>query len=202
MGNQSAHSQSRRRNPGARLSAVIVGCLSVVSFVATYTGWRAVIGETSTFPWGGLILAGLVTAGIQAGLLLAVIQTKSAQRSRDRLHWVAIYLIVLAISVGFGVGFWAHKLQGYDMSAQDHHVQLARVTTPLLAFSRAYEAISETSGELATHSATMFVREAQTGDSCGYATPSRVGPRARLRERDQAMFQGDEIGRASCRERV
>ncbi len=202
MENQPTRSPSRHRHRGVWLSAVIVGCLTVVSFVATFSGWRAVIGGTPDVPWGGALLAGLVTAGIQAGLLLAVIKTKSAPRLRDRLYWVAIYVIVMLISVTFGVGFWTHRLQGYDMSAQDHHVQLARVTTPLLAFSRAYEAISDTSQELAVHSAAMYQKETQTGDSCGYATLSWEGPRARLRERDQAMFQGDAAFAAARHEEV
>ncbi|MGI9407019.1 MAG: hypothetical protein ACR2O4_11675, partial [Hyphomicrobiaceae bacterium] len=162
--------------------------LGTLSWISTYTGMleliQANMGEI------GLVYK-LAIAFAVAMLMLMIVwlldQLFTRLAAPVRLLFVAGYLFLTLISVGFGFGFYWKFLESRSEATRSAESAVTQVQSALLTAQTRLEQLDATLGQLTKISAQKAIDEREKGNSCPASRPGD-GPRRRLRDADASKF--------------
>jgi hypothetical protein len=168
---------------------VLVAGLGVLSWVATYIGMLELIEANM----GELPLVHKAVIAFSVGMLMIMIiwlldQLFSPISLVTRTLYLAGYLFLTVISVGFGFGFYWKVLESRSEASRSAESAGGQVQGSLLAASSRLEQLQGTLDTLTNISRQKAQLETQTGTSCPNSRPGE-GPRRKLRDDDAARFQ-------------
>lgn len=166
---------------------LIIG-LGTLSWVATYVGMLELIQANM----GDLPLTHKAIIGFSVAMLMTMIiwlldQMFSPIGAMTRLAYIAGYLFLSIISVGFGFGFYWKVLESRAESSRSAELAVTGVQSSLNAASTRLEQLNATLVQLASVSRTKAETERTKGTSCPNSKPGD-GPRRRMRDEDASRF--------------
>jgi hypothetical protein len=166
---------------------LIIG-LGTLSWVATYVGMLELIQANM----GDLPLIHKLIVGFSVAMLMMMIvwlldQMFSPVGFGTRLAYIAGYLFLSLISVGFGFGFYWKVLESRAESSRSAELAVTGVQTSLNVGSTRLEQLNATLLQLAELSKRKADTERDKGTSCPNSKPGD-GPRRRMREDDAQRF--------------
>lgn len=166
---------------------LVIG-LGALSWVATYVGMLELI-EANT---GDLPIIHKAIIGFSVGMLMTMIvwlldQMFAPIGAFTRLCYVAGYVFLSVISIGFGFGFYWKVLESRSESSRSAESAVAQVQGSLHAASTRLEQLQATLVQLTDVSRQKAELERTKGTSCPNSRPGD-GPRRKLREDDAARF--------------
>lgn len=166
---------------------LIIG-LGTLSWVATYVGMLELIQANM----GDLPLIHKLIIGFSVAMLMTMIvwlldQMFSPIGPATRLAYIAGYLFLSVISVGFGFGFYWKVLESRAESSRSAELAVTGVQTSLNAASTRLEQLNATLVQLAAVSRQKAETERDKGTSCPNSKPGD-GPRRRMRDEDAQRF--------------
>jgi hypothetical protein len=166
---------------------LIIG-LGTLSWVATYVGMLELIQANM----GDLPLIHKLIVGFSVAMLMMMIVWLLDQMFQPvgfatRLAYVAGYLFLSLISVGFGFGFYWKVLESRSESSRSAELAVTGVQTSLNVGSTRLEQLNATLLQVAELSKRKADIERDKGTSCPNSKPGD-GPRRRMREDDAQRF--------------
>jgi hypothetical protein len=166
---------------------LIVG-LGTLSWVATYVGMLELIEANM----GDLPLIHKVIIGFSVAMLMTMIvwlldQMFTPVGFLTRLSYIAGYVFLSLISVGFGFGFYWKVLESRAESSRSAESAVTAVQSSLNGASTRLEQLNATLTQLAAVSRAKAETERSKGTSCPNSKPGD-GPRRRMRDDDAARF--------------
>ncbi|MFT7576691.1 MAG: hypothetical protein ACI9XZ_003081 [Alphaproteobacteria bacterium] len=166
---------------------LVVG-LGTLSWVATYVGMLELIQANM----GSLDLVTKVVVGFSVAMLMTMIiwlldQMFAPHPMSVKLAYVAGYIFLTMISVGFGFGFYWKVLESRSEASRSAESAVSQVQTSLLAGSARLDQLQSTLQQLTTISQEKAIIERERGTSCPNSRPGD-GPRRRLRDDDAGRF--------------
>ncbi len=166
---------------------LIVG-LAALSWVATYVGMLELIQSNM----GSLPLLHKVIIGFSVAMLMTMIvwlldQIFSPIDTFTKLAYVAGYIFLTLISVGFGFGFYWKVLESRAEAARSATSAVGQVQSSLHGASTRLEQLQATLLQLSTISHEKAELERTKGTSCPNSSPGD-GPRRKMRDEDAARF--------------
>jgi hypothetical protein len=166
---------------------LIVG-LAALSWVATYVGMLELIQSNM----GSLPLLHKVIIGFSVAMLMTMIvwlldQIFSPIDTFTKLTYVAGYVFLTIISVGFGFGFYWKVLESRSEAARSATSAVGQVQSALHGASTRLEQLQATLLQLSAVSAQKAELERTKGTSCPNSSPGD-GPRRKMRDEDAARF--------------
>ena len=166
---------------------LVIG-LGGLSWVATYVGMLELIEANM----GELPIVHKVIIGFSVAMLMTMIvwlldQMFAPIGAFTRLCYMAGYLFLSVISVGFGFGFYWKVLESRSESSRSAESAVAQVQGSLHAASTRLEQLNATLSQLAAVSLEKADLERTKGTSCPNSRPGD-GPRRKMREDDAARF--------------
>lgn len=167
---------------------VLVTGLGILSWVATYVGMLELIeANMGDLPLVHKLIIGFSVAMLMTMIIWLLDQIFSPVGSVTRLFYVAGYLFLSVISVGFGFGFYWKVLESRAESTRSAESAVTSVQTSLNAASTRLEQLNATLLQLATISREKAETERVKGTSCPNSKPGD-GPRRKMRDDDAARF--------------
>ena len=175
-----------------------------ISFLTTASGIAAVVNAHlmagRLVP--SLVVAGLLSAAVQAMVGVFGHRFREASRRRERTATVASLTIVVicgSVSVGFAYSFWWELFRGDAVAAEVAVAENDRIVAPVEAFDHQVRTASSSLDRLAAYSAERAATELRVGGTCE-AVGQGAGPRTRLRKTDARVFRAlaDEMARTSA----
>ena len=168
---------------------VLVIGLGALSWVATYVGMLELIEANM----GDLPIIHKVIIGFSVAMLMTMIvwlldQIFSPVGFAQRLAYIAGYVFLSIISVGFGFGFYWKVLESRGESSRSAESAVTSVQSSLNAASTRLEQLNATLVQLAAVSREKAEVERAKGTSCPNSKPGD-GPRRKMRDDDAARFQ-------------
>jgi hypothetical protein len=162
--------------------------LGALSWVATYVGMLELVEANM----GELPLVHKVIIGCSVVMLMVMIVWLLDQMFRpigwtQRLLFVAGYLFLTIISVGFGFGFYWKVLESRSVATTSAAGAVGQVQTSLFAAQTRLEQLQGTLEQLVSVSRQKAELERASGTSCIASKPGD-GPRRRLRDDDAQRF--------------
>ncbi|WP_439543099.1 hypothetical protein [Hyphomicrobium sp.] len=167
---------------------LIVG-LGTLSWVATYVGMLELIQANM----GDLPLIHKLIVGFSVAMLMTMIvwlldqMFSSSIGFGTRLAYIAGYLFLSLISVGFGFGFYWKVLESRSESSRSAELAVTGVQTSLNVGSTRLEQLNATLVQVADLSRRKAETERDKGTSCPNSKPGD-GPRRRMRDDDAQRF--------------
>ncbi len=166
----------------------LVTGLGALSWVATYVGMLELIEANM----GDLPLVHKAIIGFSVAMLMTMIiwlldQMFAPHGLLTKLTYVAGYLFLTIISVGFGFGFYWKVLESRSESSRSAESAVTQVQTSLHAASTRLEQLNATLVQLAAVSSEKATLERDKGTSCPNSKPGD-GPRRKMRDEDAARF--------------
>jgi hypothetical protein len=165
---------------------VLIAGLAALSWVATYVGMLELIQSNM----GSLPLIHKVIIGFSVAMLMTMIvwlldQMFSPLDWFTRLSYIAGYIFLTIISVGFGFGFW----KVLESRAERPLGRGRRRTrcSPRCGASTRLERLQATLVQLSAMSSEKAEIERSKGTSCPNSSPGD-GPRRKMRDEDAARF--------------
>jgi len=172
---------------------LIIG-LTILSWISTYTGMLELItanaGQISLII---TIAVGFAVAVLQLMILFILDQffSKEFYQGKRVLAifplYLAGYLFLTVISVGFGFGFYWKYLEARSASSASAEASITQVQSQLQRGASQLEQLTSTLGTLATISSKRAETERKEGGTCNDSPPG-AGPRMRLRQADAERF--------------
>jgi hypothetical protein len=182
--------QQEERSDGRDLTRLllVVG-LGALSWVATYVGMLELIEANL----GDLPLLHKVIIGFSVAMLMTMIiwlldRMFAPTDAFTRVCYIAGYLFLTVISVGFGFGFYWKVLESRGEASRSAESAITQVQGALFAASTRLEQLQSTLDQLATISTEKAVVERETGRSCPNSGPGD-GPRRKMRDDDASRFK-------------
>jgi hypothetical protein len=166
---------------------LIVG-LAALSWVATYVGMLELIQSNM----GSLPLLHKVIVGFSVAMLMTMIvwlldQLFSPLDWYTRCAYIAGYVFLTLISVGFGFGFYWKVLESRSEAARSATSAVGQVQSSLHGASTRLVQLQATLLQLSAMSAEKAELERTKGTSCPNSSPGD-GPRRKMRDEDAARF--------------
>jgi hypothetical protein len=167
---------------------VLVTGLGILSWVATYVGMLELIeANMGDLPLVHKLIIGFSVAMLMTMIIWLLDQIFSPVGPLTRLFYVAGYLFLSVISVGFGFGFYWKVLESRAESTRSAESAVTSVQTSLNAASTRLAQLNATLLQLATISREKAETERVKGTSCPNSKPGD-GPRRKMRDDDAARF--------------
>lgn len=167
--------------------ALVIG-LGTLSWVATYVGMLELIqANTGDLPLVHKIIIGFSVAMLMTMIVWLLDQMFAPIGAFTRLCYLAGYVFLSIISVGFGFGFYWKVLESRSESSRSAESAVAQVQGSLHAASTRLEQLQATLVQLTDVSHQKAELERTKGTSCPNSRPGD-GPRRKLREDDAARF--------------
>lgn len=167
--------------------ALVIG-LGTLSWVATYVGMLELIeANTGDLPLTHKVIIGFSVAMLMTMIVWLLDQMFAPIGAFTRLCYVAGYVFLSVISVGFGFGFYWKVLESRSESSRSAESAVAQVQGSLHAASTRLEQLQATLVQLTEVSHRKAELERTRGTSCPNSRPGD-GPRRKLREDDAARF--------------
>ncbi|MFN3868319.1 MAG: hypothetical protein ACK4MF_04560 [Hyphomicrobiaceae bacterium] len=168
--------------------AVLVIGLGVLSWVATYIGMLELIEANM----GALPLVHKLVIGFSVAMLMTMIvwlldQIFAPIGFMTRVTFIAGYIFLTVISVGFGFGFYWKVLESRSESGRSAEAAVSQVQGSLHAASTRMTQLSATLDQLNQISLAKAELERSKGTSCPNSRPGD-GPRRKLRDDDAQRF--------------
>lgn len=168
---------------------VLMAGLCLLSWVATYVGMLELIEANM----GTLPLVHKLIIGFSVGMLMLMVVWLLDEMFKPnpfavKVLYVAGYIFLTAISVGFGFGFYWKVLESRGESTRSAESAVTQVQGSLTAASARLDQLQQTLDQLTAISLAKAQNERATGTSCPASKPGD-GPRRRLREEDASKFQ-------------
>lgn len=162
--------------------------LGLLSWISTYTGMLELIQANM----GEIELTFKIAIGFAVAMLMLMIvwlldQLFDRLQPVVRLLFVAGYLFLTLISVGFGFGFYWKFLESRSEATRSAESAVTQVQTALLAAQTRLEQLNATFVQLTKISTQKAIDEREKGNSCPASRPGD-GPRRRLRDADASKF--------------
>lgn len=167
---------------------VLVLFLALISWYATYTGMLELItANTGDVPLMQRIAIGFAVATLML-MVLYILDALFAPISWWlRILYIAGYIFLTLISVGFGFGFFWKVLEARAEATRSAEAAIGQVQQALEQGKTRIAQLGATLDSLTTISAEKAVREREQGGTCPNSPPGD-GPRRRLRDADAERF--------------
>ncbi len=168
--------------------ALIVG-LGALSWVATYVGMLELIEANM----GDLPLIHKAIIGFSVAMLMTMIvwlldRIFAPAHPLTKAAYVAGYIFLSLISIGFGFGFYWKVLESRGEASRSAESAITQVQTSLYGAATRLEQLQSTLDQLTTLSSEKSEQEKATGRTCPDSRPGD-GPRRKMREEDAARFK-------------
>jgi len=163
--------------------------LGALSWVATYVGMLELIESNL----GDLPLVHKVIIAFSVAMLMVMIiwlldKMFAPVDAFTRACYIAGYIFLSLISVGFGFGFYWKVLESRGEASRSAESAITQVQSALFAASTRLEQLQSTLDQLTAVSTEKAVVERDSGKSCPNSGPGD-GPRRKMREDDAARFK-------------
>ena len=167
---------------------LVVG-LGALSWVATYVGMLELI-EANLGDLGFIhkIIIGFSVAMLMTMIIWLLDRMFSPADLFTKACYVAGYLFLSLISVGFGFGFYWKVLESRGEASRSAESAITQVQSALFAASTRLEQLQSTLDQLTTVSTEKAEVERASGKSCPNSGPGD-GPRRKMREEDAERFK-------------
>ncbi len=177
-----------KRPPRDWKKVFLVLGLGTLSWVATYVGMLELIQANM----GQLDFVTKIVIGFSVAMLMTMIvwlldQMFAPHPFGIKLAYVAGYLFLTLISVGFGFGFYWKVLESRTEASRSAESAVAQVQAALVAGAARLDQLQGTLDQLTKISRDKAVIERESGASCPNSRPGD-GPRRRLRDADAQRF--------------
>src|SRR5262245_15798500 len=174
--------------PDFKRLLLLIG-LGGLSWVATYVGMLELIQANL----GDLPLTHKVIVGFSCAMLIVMFvclldRMFGPVRAGTRLSYIAGYLFLSIISVGFGFGFYWKVLESHGVSSRSAESAITQVQSDLFAAATRLEQLQSTLDQLTTISTEKAQMERTDGRTCPNSGPGD-GPGRKMREDDAARFK-------------
>ena len=167
---------------------LVVG-LGALSWVATYVGMLELIeANLGDLAFIHKIIIGLSVAMLMTMIIWLLDKMFSPTDLFTRACYVAGYLFLSIISVGFGFGFYWKVLESRGEASRSAESAITQVQSALFAASTRLEQLQSTLDQLTTISAQKSEVERASGKSCPDSGPGD-GPRRKMRAEDAERFK-------------
>ena len=181
------HEPERPRRDWMKL-LIVIG-LGGLSWVATFVGMLELIQANMG---GELPLTHKAIIGFSVAMLMVMVvwlldRIFSPIGTFSKVVYIAGYLFLTIISVGFGFGFYWKVLESRSESSRSAESAVGQVQQSLHAASTRLEQLQATLQQLTTVSSSQAEVERAKGTSCPNSRPGD-GPRRKLRDDDAARF--------------
>jgi hypothetical protein len=167
---------------------LVVG-LGALSWVATYVGMLELIeSNLGDLPFIHKIIIGFSVAMLMTMIIWLLDKMFSPTDVFTKACYIAGYLFLSIISVGFGFGFYWKVLESRGEASRSAESAITQVQTALFAASTRLEQLQSTLDALTTVSSEKALVERDSGKSCPNSGPGD-GPRRKMREEDAGRFK-------------
>ena len=167
---------------------LVIG-LGALSWVATYVGMLELIeSNLGDLPFIHKIIIGFSVAMLMTMIIWLLDKMFSPTDAFTKACYIAGYLFLSVISVGFGFGFYWKVLESRGEASRSAESAITQVQTALFAASTRLEQLQSTLDQLTTVSSEKAVVERDSGKSCPNSGPGD-GPRRKMREEDAGRFK-------------
>lgn len=168
--------------------ALVIG-LGGLSWVATYVGMLELIEANM----GDLPLIHKAIIGFSVAMLMTMIvwlldRLFAPGDPFTKACYLAGYIFLSVISVGFGFGFYWKVLESRGEASRSAESAITQVQSSLFGAATRLEQLQSTLDQLTTISTEKSSLERETGRSCPNSGPGD-GPRRKMREDDAARFK-------------
>ncbi|MEQ1616688.1 MAG: hypothetical protein ABL904_28380, partial [Hyphomicrobiaceae bacterium] len=179
------HSEKPKRDP--KKFFLVLG-LGILSWVATYVGMLELIEANM----GDLPLIHKAIIGFSVAMLMTMIvwlldQIFAPVGFVARLLYIAGYVFLSVISIGFGFGFYWKVLESRSEASRSAESAVTQVQGSLNTAATRLEQLNGTLMSLTAISTQKAEQERANGTSCPNSKPGE-GPRRKMREDDAARF--------------
>jgi hypothetical protein len=166
---------------------LVIG-LGTLSWVATYVGMLELVQANM----GELSLLNKVIIGFSVAMLMTMIiwlldQMFAPLPFMTKAAYVAGYLFLTLVSVGFGFGFYWKVLESRSEASRSAESAISQVQAALFGASSRLDQLQTTLDQLHRISNEKAIIERDSGASCPNSRPGD-GPRRKLRDADAARF--------------
>jgi hypothetical protein len=177
-----------RPAPDLKRLLLLIG-LGSLSWVATYVGMLELIQANL----GDLPLTHKVIVGFSCAMLMIMIvwlldRMFAPASFGTRLSYIAGYLFLSIISVGFSFGFYWKVLESQGVASRSAEGAITQVQSDLFGAATRLEQLQATLDQLTTISSEKAERERTDGRTCPNSGPGD-GPRRKMRDDDAARFK-------------
>jgi len=177
-----------RPAPDLKRVLLLIG-LGSLSWVATYVGMLELIQANL----GDLPLMHKVIVGFSCAMLMIMIvwlldRMFAPVGFGTRLSYIAGYLFLSIISVGFGFGFYWKVLESQGVAARSAEGAITQVQGDLFGAATRLGQLQSTLDQLTAISSEKAEKERSAGRTCPNSGPGD-GPRRKMREDDAARFK-------------
>lgn len=162
--------------------------LGSLSWVATYIGMLELIqANLGALPFTHKVVIGFSVAMLMVMIIWLLDQLFKSHPPTVKLAYVAGYLFLTLISVGFGFGFYWKVLESRTEASRSAESAVGQVQSSLNGASIRLEQLQATLTQLADVSQKKSELERTKGTSCPNSRPGD-GPRRKMRAADAAKF--------------
>ncbi len=175
---------------GWSVKAALVFGLAALSWLATYTGMLELIranAGTDDLGLGMLLAIGFAVAMLMLMIIYILDQLFTEMTWWLRALFIAGYIFLTLISVGFGFGFYWKFLEARSEATRSAEAAVTTVQGALQMGQSRLEQLASTLTALTVISSKKAVQEREKGNTCPNSRPGD-GPRRRLRDADAAAF--------------
>jgi hypothetical protein len=168
---------------------LLLAGLSLLAWISTYTGIMELIAASS----GDIGYAASIAVGFAVFMLQLMILYILDALFSGQLRWwlwplyIAGYVILFLISVGFAFGFYWKYLEAGNVTTQSAESSILQVQQDLQVGTSRLEQLQTTFTSLARISTEKAETERASGGTCP-GSRAGEGPRRRLREADAQRF--------------
>lgn len=167
---------------------VLVVGLGALSWVATYVGMLELIqANMGELPLTYKLITAFSVAMLMTMIIWLLDQLFSPINFATKLTYVAGYVFLTLISVGFGFGFYWKVLESKSEATRSAESAVGQVQNALHAGSTRMEQLNVTLKQLTELSTNKAIEEREKGTSCPNSSPGD-GPRRKLRDDDAQRF--------------
>ena len=164
-------------------------CLGALSWVATYVGMMELIeANLGELPLTYKLVVGFSCAMLMTMILWLLDKIFAPADFGVRLCYIAGYLFLSGISVGFGFGFYWKILESRGVASRSAERAITQVQNELFAATTRLTQLQSTLDELTAISSDKAVLERTSGRTCPNSGPGD-GPRRKMRDDDAARFK-------------
>jgi hypothetical protein len=167
---------------------LVIG-LGALSWVATYVGMLELIqSNLGDLPFVHKVIIGFSVAMLMTMIIWLLDKMFSPTDAVTKACYIAGYLFLSVISVGFGFGFYWKVLESRGEASRSAESAITQVQSALFGASTRLEQLQSTLDQLTSVSAEKAEVERATGRSCPNSGPGD-GPRRKMREEDAGRFK-------------
>jgi len=177
-----------RPPPDLKRLLLLIG-LGGLSWVATYVGMLELIqANLGDLPLTQKIIVGFSCAMLMIMIVWLLDRMFAPVSFGTRLCYIAGYIFLSIISVGFGFGFYWKVLESHGTATRSAANAITEVQSDLFAAATRLEQLQSTLDQLTAISTEKADKERTAGRTCPNSGPGD-GPRRKMRDDDAARFK-------------